>query len=101
MRIKNLEEQLVVLYALYRCGGKGRKRRIVHFIIENDLIKLREDDVERRESNEPKVVNDFAWARQDLKDQGWLSMPEHGFWEITRAGREQLQIGRASCRERV
>ena len=32
------EEQVIILYALYRCGGKGRKARIIHYIIENQLL---------------------------------------------------------------
>jgi hypothetical protein len=84
------EEQIVILYALYRCGGKGRKGRIIGFIIQNDLIKLRQDDAERRQTNESKLENDLAWAREDLKEQGLLSMPQHGFWQITPAGREKV-----------
>jgi restriction endonuclease Mrr len=84
------EEQIVILYALHRCGGKGRKSRIIGFILRNDLMKRREDDLERRQTNETKLENDLAWAREDLKEQGCLSMPQYGFWQITQAGREKL-----------
>src|ERR1039457_4330651 len=84
------EEQIAVLYALHQCGGKGSKGRIIQTIIQNGLMKPREGDTERRENNEKKVENDLAWARADLKKQGWLSMPRHGFWQITPAGRDKL-----------
>ena len=31
----DLEEQIIILYALYRCGGKGRKARIIYYITES------------------------------------------------------------------
>ncbi|MGD0538184.1 MAG: winged helix-turn-helix domain-containing protein [Verrucomicrobiota bacterium] len=86
----DLEEQIVILYALHGGGGKGRKGRIMQFIIQNGLMKPREGDAEHRQTNETKLENDVAWAREDLKEQGWLSMPRHGFWQITQAGREKL-----------
>ena len=86
----DLEEQIVVLYALHRCGGKGRKGRIIQFIIQNGLMKPRAGDNEHRETGETSLENDLAWARADLKRQGWLSMPQHGFWQLTQAGREKL-----------
>ena len=53
-------------------------------------MKPRAGDSEHRQTGETKLENDLAWAREDLKKQGWLSMPEHGFWQITQAGQEKL-----------
>ena len=92
----DLEEQIIILYALYRCGGKGRKRNIIHYITENNLLKEREGDTDIRQTRETKLQNDLAWAREDLKERGWLSMPELGFWQITESGRQKLfQVAQA------
>jgi hypothetical protein len=86
----DLEEQIVILYALHRCGGKGKKGQLIRFIIRNDLMKPRPGDTDHRQTGETKLENDLAFAREDLKEQGWLLMPEHGVWQITQAGREKL-----------
>ena len=86
----DLEEQIVILYALHRCGGKGKKAQIIRFIIRNDLMKPRPSDTDHRQTGESKLENDLAFAREDLKEQGWLSMPEHGVWQITKAGTKKL-----------
>jgi hypothetical protein len=86
----DLEEQIVILYAVHRCGGKGRKGQVIRFIIRNDLMKARPGDTDHRQTGETKLENDLAFAREDLKEQGWLSMPEHGVWQITQTGREKL-----------
>jgi hypothetical protein len=84
------EEQAVILYALHRCGGKGRKARIIHYIMTEGLLKTREGDTQLRETSETKLENDLAWARQDLKDKGFLAMPENGVWQLTNIGRDKL-----------
>jgi restriction endonuclease Mrr len=43
-----------------------------------------------RQTRETKLVNDLRWARQNLKDNGWLAMPSRGVWQITVAGRQKL-----------
>jgi hypothetical protein len=86
----DLEEQLVILYALHKCGGNGRKGQIIRYIIRNELMKPRPGDTEHRQTGETKLENDLAFARRDLKEKGWLSMPDRGFWQITQAGREKL-----------
>jgi hypothetical protein len=86
----NKEDQVVVLYALYRCGGKGRKSCIIYYIIENNLLRPRKGDNALRQNSETALENDLAWAREDLKRRKYLTMPEHGFWEITDSGREAL-----------
>jgi hypothetical protein len=56
----DLEEQIIILYALYRCGGKGRKARIIYYITENNLLKPREGDTDMRQTRETKLENDLA-----------------------------------------
>jgi len=84
------EEQFIVLYALHCCGGKGSKQRIIHFITENGLLKPREGDAERRQTGERKIENDLAWARENLKQRKFLTMPKHGTWQISDLGRERM-----------
>jgi restriction endonuclease Mrr len=85
------EERLVILYALYSCGGQGSKSRVLDIIIEGSLLKEREGDNLPRQGSETKIENDLAWARQDLKDRGFLTMPERGKWAITDEGRKLLK----------
>ena len=85
------EEQIAVLFALHCCGGRAPKQRVIHFVLQNDLLRPREEDDEYVQSNEKKIDNDLAWARQSLKYKGLLRMPTHGIWEITEAGQEAIQ----------
>ena len=78
-----LEEEVVLLYALYSCGRKPSKARATQFILTNHLLKLYEGDRERVSTGEHRVDNRIAWTRQNLKDKGELSMPNHGTWAIT------------------
>jgi hypothetical protein len=84
------EDQVVVLYALHRCGGKGSKSRIIFYISENGLLKPREGDTDMRQTRETRVENDLAWARENLKEKKYLMMPKHGVWQITNSGRKAL-----------
>jgi restriction endonuclease Mrr len=84
------EEQVLVLYALYRCGGKGSKARIIQFIVENGLLKPRDGDTEIRQNGERKYENDLAWASESLKEKKFLTRPKHGIWQITDLGRERM-----------
>jgi restriction endonuclease Mrr len=82
----NKEEQIAILFALHSLGGKAKKRRVIHFIIQNDLILQKADDNKIVSSNETKIENDLAWARESLKENKLLDMPEHGIWRITDEG---------------
>jgi restriction endonuclease Mrr len=86
----NKEEQIVILFALHSLGGKAKKHRVIHFITQNDLILQKPDDNKIVSSNESKIENDLAWARESLKEKKLLGMPEHGVWRITDEGRQQL-----------
>lgn len=69
---------------------RGRKFSGAFNGIQNQLLKAREGDTDLRQTRETKVENDLAWAREDLKEKRYLSMPEHGIWQITELGREIL-----------
>jgi hypothetical protein len=84
------EDQVVVLYALHQCGGKGSKSRIIYYILQNGLLKPREGDTDIRQTSETRLENDLAWARESLKRKQYLTMPKHGVWQITDLGREAM-----------
>jgi len=84
------EDQVAVLYALHRCGGKGSKSRIIFYITENALLRKRLEDADIRQNRETRLENDLAWARENLKEKKYLIMPKHGVWQITDLGCEKL-----------
>lgn len=86
-----IEEEVVLLYTLYHCGRKPSKGRATQFIITNHLLKSYEGDFERVSTGERRVENRIAWTRQNLKDKGELSMPDHGTWAITQTGVERVE----------
>jgi hypothetical protein len=65
-----LEEEIVLLYALYVCGRKPSKARATQFILSNHLLKPYEGHWERVATGEHRVDNRIAWTRQNLKDKG-------------------------------
>ena len=85
------EEQLALVLALYildqlECRAP-RKIQVLRFVKARGLIKFYDDDEMLRENGEPKWMNDLAWAREDIKRRGFLSMPEIGIWKITDKGK--------------
>jgi len=86
-----VEEEVVLLYALYACGRKPSKARATHFIMSNHLMKEREADSDVVSTGESKVENRIAWTRENLKRNGGLSMPAHGIWAITQKGVERIE----------
>jgi hypothetical protein len=90
MPMLDREEQLIILFALLHCGGKGSHDRIIDFILENHLMQPRPGDDEIRSNGAKAIVNDLERARQDLKECGSLSMPQHGVWAITAVGRARI-----------
>jgi len=86
-----IEEEIVLLYALYACGRKPSKARAAQFIITNHLLKPYEGDWERVATGEPRVDNRIAWTRQNLKEKRELSTPDRGIWAITQKGAERIE----------
>ena len=85
------EEEIVLLYALYKCGRKPSKARATQFILTNHLLKEREGDYDTVSTDESKIENRIAWTRLNLKKKGQLSMPDHGTWAITQNGVWRLE----------
>src|SRR5437868_3807702 len=85
-----LEDEVVLLYALFVCGGKPSRARATHFILTNDFIKTASRDHQIVSTGESRLENRIAWTRQNLKDKGELSMPNHGTWAITEKGKIRI-----------
>ena len=54
------------------------------------LIQIRDEDRRRVATGEEAWANDIAWRREDLKEEGLLTMPEHGEWQITASGERRI-----------
>jgi len=54
------------------------------------LIQIRDEDRRRVATGEEAWANDIAWRREDLKEEGLLTMPEHGDWQITASGERRI-----------
>jgi hypothetical protein len=84
------EEQLVLVLALYILDQLDprppKKNKVLRFVKARDLIRFYDDDEILRENGEPKWMNDLSWAREDIKNRGFLSMPEVGVWKLTEKG---------------
>src|ERR1017187_6548508 len=52
-----VEEEVVLLYALYACGRKPSKARATGFIMSNRLLKEREGDLDVVSTGETRVEN--------------------------------------------
>jgi len=88
-----IEEEVVLLYALYVCGRKPSKAGATHFIMSNHLMKDREGHEDIVSTRESRVENRIAWTRENLKLKGELSMPNHGTWALPRRGwRESKEL---------
>jgi hypothetical protein len=85
------EQEVVLLYALYACGGRPSKSRATEFIMRNHLMKEHEGDYDTVSTDESRIENRIAWTRQNLRQKGQLAMPERGTWQITPAGVERLK----------
>ena len=85
------EEQLALVLALYVLDQLGspapKKIQVLRFVKARGLITLYDDDDLLRENGEPKWMNDLSWAREDIKNRGFLVMPEIGVWMISEKGR--------------
>ena len=90
------QEQSILLLALYILKKRGHnrppKKQVLGFIEMNVLIDIPQEDLELRESNGEVIwKNELAWRSDDLKNRGYLRKPEHGLWQITEIGEEDVR----------
>ena len=82
---KELENRILLLYAILNLGGNSNKKEVLDFIIENDLIALEDVDKELLVSRkEIRWRNELAYVRQHLVEIDALNRYE---WSITPIGK--------------
>jgi len=75
---------------LQEAGGRSHKRDITHAIIKRMMKDghISAADQELVKTGETKAENTITWARNALKDRGYLNRAAaRGIWELTPAGR--------------
>ena len=71
-----------VLEALVELGGSGRPAEVKRAALKR--IKLSDAEIGRQlPSGENAVENEVAWARNDLRELGYLDGTERGVWRLT------------------
>lgn len=88
------EEQIALVLALYILEQidprPPKKIQVLRFIKSRDLITFYEEDELVRDNGEYKWMNDLSWAREDIKERGFLLMPEVGVWKLSDRGRSWI-----------
>jgi restriction endonuclease Mrr len=100
MRIKSpgttKQKHRIVLLALYVMSKyykihSPHKQRVLDFIREHGLMHVPPQDKELRLAGEEVWKHDLSWARNALREEGFLRMPERGIWQITEAGERDIE----------
>jgi hypothetical protein len=81
-----------LLYVLHKeFAGKGHKRDVTHSIVKRMMKDgfVGAPDQEIVATGETKAENTIAWARNALKERGYISrISARGTWELTSEGRK-------------
>jgi restriction system protein len=89
-----------VVQALRQLGGSASKAELNNQVIK--LLSLSDDDLaETTGSGTPKIVNQLAWARIDLRRHGIISDSENGVWVLTPKGQSIDVIDPSEIRRRT
>lgn len=73
-------------------GGQGTRAEVSERFLERFRTEIpQEDFAPVASSNEPRWRNRVAWARNFLKDLGFINASEWNVWQITQAGRDWLE----------
>ncbi len=84
-----------LLYTLWdQFKGRAKKKDVTEAIISNMQRKniLKAADFEKVSTGETRAANTIAWARNRLKQEGFISPDSpFGFWELTHQGIEQAK----------
>ena len=84
------EDYLVAVLAK-ELNGRGHKRDATHAVLKRMMKDghIGAADQELVSTGETKAENTIAWARNALKDRGFISrISPHGIWELTAEGRD-------------
>jgi hypothetical protein len=72
-------------------NGRGHKRDVTHAVLKRMMKDghIGPADQELVKTGETKAENTIAWARNALKDRGFISrISPHGIWELTAEGKD-------------
>lgn len=91
--IQQNEILLLALYLLKNCLGihSPPKPKVLSFIRANRLMHIPETDYAARSNRETTWENDLSWKRENLKEQGFLLMPQVGIWQLTDKGEREVE----------
>jgi hypothetical protein len=84
---------LLALYILknYYGNERPRKQTVLDFVQSQKLIHFPPDDEDFREAGEEVWKHDLSWARNYLRENNFLMMPEIGIWRITEKGERDVE----------
>lgn len=86
------EKRLLILFSIYQNGGSAKKRKVLNYLQENNLINLREDDLEFRDTRaEETWRNSFAYIRHHLVEEDYLNANGYDKWELNSSGKKYLR----------
>ncbi len=75
-----------LLDALKELGGSGTPQEVTSVIAQRLTISEEEQN-ELLKSGTSRFQNQVAWARNYLKDEGYIDASQRGVWVLTKAGR--------------
>ena len=70
-----------VIEALKALGGSGKPKDVCNWIIEHENL---DDEVVNQQKN---FENEVAWARNSLREGGYIDGPKRGVWRLTEKGK--------------
>lgn len=93
----NRQQKNILLLALFILKHKIKKhdpesKQVLNFIKFQKLIIITEADLVLVSKSQLTWENNFAWRRQDLKEEGALTMPQRGIWKITEHGEDLVLV---------
>jgi hypothetical protein len=84
-------EDYLLVVLTKELSGRGHKRDVTHAVVKRMMKDghIGPADQELVSTGETKAENTIAWARNALKDRGFISrISPHGIWELTAEGKE-------------
>lgn len=84
---------LLALYILKNYYGdeRPRKQTVLDFVRSQELMHIPPDDEDFRQAGEEVWKHDLSWARNYLRENNFLMMPEIGIWQITEKGERDVE----------
>lgn len=86
---KEQQNRFLILFALKNLNYSSTKNEVLNYLLENNLIILKEKDFEILSTrHEEKWRNELAFVRSHLVKDGYLSNLKRNKWELTLEGVE-------------